>query len=616
MTIVQISAFIFLALLPGVAVAMSLGTTRTDVLSALPLSCGVLYAIGNYSSLFGIPVNSWWLLLIAIASVLTIALRRPWKATASRKLDREKSVGIAFALAAGLFFILMWRNAAGHLGQLLPNHDAMYHSYVIRNIVETHSTKVADALRIFPIGAGSAASFYPLGLHSLIAVATQISGVSINGAMNLVTLGLGIGFFPIGMWVWTREFVEDNRRAAFLTPIAVVLVSSVFPFSPMSWGGMPAIVGMCVAPVIAVSVVRVLQSPTNQGIVLITIALVGIFSIHSTELVLVGLLAFALIAKNSGVSFVNIVRCGFKISLGAGFVLAPVIIATAGGAAERSLDYQPVLDVATTLGQSLLFSFPGFVLASVAVLLAVGVIASNREKESVLTWGLILILVMTCLAAKFPTNSVVRLMTKPWYGQVLRLNYNIVYFAVPLIVWGMSFLLSNKKNLLARISSVAVVLLLVFTGFAQVHRADKLLLESWYKGLVPTNQNSIAAFQWMASRLKQDEYVISDYDGIDGSTWMYALSGAKPTMYGAIADDSRDKMRAQKISVLANVGKLSSHPELVSFLRTSGIKYFYFDERTNVISPKHSFSLENLRNDDVLSEVYQIGNAHVFEINT
>jgi hypothetical protein len=616
MTIIQILAFLFLGLLPGIALATSFGSSRTEVLLALPLSCGVVYTVGNYSSLLGIPVNSWWLLVVATISLFILATRRPWKSWNFRDLDKGTAAGIALGLATGLIFVLMWSNAAGHLGQLLPNHDAMYHSYVIRNIVETDSTKVADALRLFPLGTGSAANFYPVGLHSLIAVLTQTSGVSINGGMNLVTLGLGLGLFPLAMWVWTKEFFNNSVHAAFLTPIAVFLVSSVFPFSPMSWGGMPAIVGMCVAPLIAVSVFRVLQSPSNQGVFLITIALVGIFSIHSTELVLVGLLTIALIAKCGGVSFSNVLRCGMKVSIGAGFALAPVLIATAGGASERSLDYQPVLDVATTLGQSLLFSFPGFVLLSAAILLVLGIIASNREKESVLTWGFVIVLGFTCMAARFPESTFVRLFTKPWYGQVLRLNYNIIYFAVPLIVWGISALFSSRKNLAPRIVSIAVAVLLIFTGIAQVHRADRLLLQSWYKGLIPTNKNSITAYEWMASRLEEDEYVITDYDGIDGSTWMYALSGAKPTMYGAIADDSRDITRTQKIAVLTNIGKLNSHPELVRFLRSSGIKYLYFDERTNVISPKHSFSLEDLRNDTVLSEVFQIGNAHVFEINS
>jgi hypothetical protein len=97
---------------------------------------------------------------------------------------------------------------------------------------------------------------------------------------------------------------------------------------------------------------------------------------------------------------------------------------------------------------------------------------------------------------------------------------------------------------------------------------------------------------------------------------MYALSGVRPIMYGAITDDSRDRWRAQKIDVLINIGQLTSRPDLISFLQQLRIRYIYFDERTNVISPKHTFSLDQLKQDAALTNVYTRGNAHVFEVNS
>jgi hypothetical protein len=293
-----------------------------------------------------------------------------------------------------------------------------------------------------------------------------------------------------------------------------------------------------------------------------------------------------------------------------------VVVATAGGASERNLNYQPVLDVATTIGQSLLHSFSGFALPIASILVAVGIIQTNRQKNSVLTWAFAAVVLVTTLAAAFPGNSMIQLVTKPWYGQVLRLNYNIVYFAVPLIVSAIAWLLSIRKTSLLRFVSVGIVAALLFMGIMQVQRADKLLLESWYNGLVPVNQNSVAAFQWMNENVGKDEYVLTDYDGIDGSTWMYALSGVRPAMYGAITDDNRDRWRAQKIDVLTNMGRLTSRPDLISFLKQVRIRYIYFDERTNVISPKHTFTLNQLKQDAALTNVYTRGNAHVFEINS
>jgi hypothetical protein len=576
----------------------------------------LIYAVANYTSAIGIPFGKAWYFALLIVLLVGVVGNRKNLQWLRREISTIEKIGLVSSAFVGFIFLVMWWRAAGHLGQLLPNHDAMYHSYVIRNIVETESTKVGEALRLFPLGAGSAANFYPLGLHSVIALTSGISGTSINGSMNLVTLVLSIGIFPLSMWMWTRELLGNQKLVAATTPVAVLMLSSVFPWSPMSWGGMPAIVGMCVAPAVAVFVADVLYTPTRKGILLVTIAMVGMFSMHSPELVLVFLMTAVLLIRRGNIPYRNILTSGIRVGIGSVIALAPVVLATAGGASERSLDYQPVLNVATTIGQSVLNSFSGFALPMASILVLVGIIQSNREKNSVLTWAFGAVVIVTTLAAAFPENSIIRLATKPWYGQVLRLNYNIVYFAVPLIVSAVIWLFSIKKTSMLRVVSIVLTVVMMSVGLSQVHRADELLLESWYNGLVPVNQNSVAAFHWMNENIGNDEYVLTDYDGIDGSTWMYALSGVRPVMYGAITDDSRDRWRSKKIAVLSNMGQLTSRPDLIRFLKQVRIRFIYFDERTNVVSPQHTFTLDQIKRDLALTNVYSQGNAHVFEVNS
>jgi hypothetical protein len=97
---------------------------------------------------------------------------------------------------------------------------------------------------------------------------------------------------------------------------------------------------------------------------------------------------------------------------------------------------------------------------------------------------------------------------------------------------------------------------------------------------------------------------------------MYALSGVRPVMYGAITDDSRDRWRQWKIEVLENLGNLSTRPDLIEFLQQVNIRFIYFDERTNAISPQHTFTLEQIKREAALTSVYTNGNAHVFQVNS
>ncbi|MFM2200874.1 MAG: hypothetical protein RL040_74, partial [Bacteroidota bacterium] len=93
-------------------------------------------------------------------------------------------------------------------------------------------------------------------------------------------------------------------------------------------------------------------------------------------------------------------------------------------------------------------------------------------------------------------------------------------------------------------------------------------------------------------------------------------SGVRPVMYGAITDDSRDRWRSKKIAVLSNMGQLTSRPDLIRFLKQVRIRFIYFDERTNVVSPQHTFTLDQIKRDLALTNVYSQGNAHVFEVNS
>ena len=613
MSSTQLLLFLLSFLAPGMLLVRAGGAGLERSLVAVPASCGITYVLGNYLGVVGVPVFPWVLLGGCVLGVAAVVVCRA--DLVPKRPDRHQFLSAAVLLCGGLVLVLMWRRASGSFGQLLPNHDAMYHSYVIRNIMETNSMRVGSALRLFPDGSGTAADFYPLGLHGTIAQAARLSGSSINASMNVVVVAGTLLLFPTVMYAWTRRLIGVSRFLPITTVIAVVLMSPVFPFSPFSWGGMPALVGMGVAPAVALVLDDHLADRTRFGRVLTIVVLVGLFGIHSPELVLALLLTVPLLVARGGeVKLRGIVREAVIIGAWSFLLLLPVLVATAGGAAERDLVYQARLDLVTSTGQTVLFGLTGISLPLVTVLVALGLGLAVRRGFVTVAVGLFVVVVVVIVAGQYPTNSLVRFVTKPWYGQVLRLNYNIVYFAVPAAALALGGLVEVRRRIRRVVALVVIPMIAVFAVGSSVS-AGRTLLDSWYGGLVPPNRNSIEAFNWMASNLADDEYVMTDHDGIDESTWMYAISGAKPIMYGAITEDSRDTYRPQKSAILGNIGRLAERPDLLAFIRTKRIRYFYFDERTNAVSPDHTVSLKQLREDESMTEVFVSANAHVFEFN-
>jgi hypothetical protein len=388
---------------------------------------------------------------------------------------------------------------------------------------------------------------------------------------------------------------------------------------------MPVIVAMSMSPAIAAAIIELIALRTATSRFLISLAAVGIFSIHATELItVIVLVCVAMTARSETRGLFNWLwsREPLWVASYSFFMLVPVVVAVGGGAAERSLSYQPVLDLTQTVGSFALFSFSGFAMPIATVLAAVGIIFSYRRQLMVLSVSFLCVGVVCVLAARFPTNSLIVSSTKPWYGQVLRLNYNVVYFAVPLIALALTeiyvFIISagSRFRILRIAASLLTVSSVSLVALHQNDSATQKLEESWYNGLIPVNQNSIEAFHWMKTNMNSDEYVMTDLDSVDGSTWMYALANVKPIMYGAIANDERDRWRRTKYELIDGVGQLSKRPDLLSWVATHNVKYFYFDERTNAISPEHKVTLEQLRAENELEEVFTLQNAHVFEFKT
>jgi len=591
---------------------------------ALPISVGVNYGWSLYLSRFNIrQTTATYVVLIVILVSISIAFQRRHKSISSVQ-SGNTPYGLLEVLSVsviGIVLLITWYRSAQSLSITLPNHDAMYHSYAIRNILNFGNIAPNRALQIFPVGSGSAANFYPLGIHDLMARAVAVTGVSIPGAMNLVALLFGACWFPLSISLFCRELFSD-RRVTCLSPCAVLLVAPVFPWSPFSWGGLPTIVGMSVVPAAAVAVYRLLNHTSIYASLVMATIFVGMFSLHTPELLSALLLAALMwLAIGEGLPIGSqLLKHLFRSGAFAALLIAPVLHNAVSGVQERNIQYQSAIDSVTLGGQIATSSLSGYSLLALSALLLLCLAVARSRQSRILLIGLLVLDVTVYIAGTHPTNSLVKALLKPWYGQVLRINYNTAYLIVPLIAgvlvecWEMTRRTSARR-VNRFLSSSALVAILVL-GTAATERGQVVsgaLLKSWYSQLVPVNKNSIAAYSWMKQHMSTSDYVMTDKDTVDESLWMYAIANIRPIVYSATTADSRDRYLSEKSQIITSIGHLSSHPQLVNWIDSHNVKYLYFDERTNAVSAQHSFGLVELRSETTLREVFSLGNAHVFE---
>ena len=604
---------LLLYIAPGLAISRFLTKKSGHLARALPITIFAHFTIYEYAHFISIRQSNF----VSIAFILVSVgyLMR----TASREsifIGLKELTTHSMSIIVGAGLIVLWLRSSHSLGSIIPNHDAMNHSYMIKNILETGSQQVEDATRLFPPGAGHAGAFYPLGEHSLIAAAVRLTHSSISGQMNVMVFLCAIGIFPYAMTILCEKLFSDQiRLVRIVAPIVSVLLMFTFPFAPLSWGGMAVIIAMSYVPGAAVALVDAVEDRSQKSLFLVAMLLVGLFVMHNTEAITAYLLALVLIFFRSGLTQLrNLVHTTIRIAGIAFIALWSIVPGLVGGAQDRNLDYQGALDPSTTITDYLLRFFVGRPQFAILILIALALVCVPRKVSTTFGLSYIALGALCVIAGRWPSNHWVRAVLKPWYGQVLRINYNIVYIVTPLLLALVISLLGNRSQ--KRIGSImgvaTLVLLFAFSLRSSITTANDEL-SNWYKQLVPNSSHSLAAYRFMNDDAKGNAMAMTEADTTSNSTWMYAIAGVRPINATAMTGPNGDAYSAIKSELLRSVGHLKHHPKVLQWVKSKNVQYFYFDENVNLITPNHDTSLEALRSDSELYEVFSSGNAHVFE---
>ncbi|CAB4941367.1 MAG: hypothetical protein F2842_04495 [Actinobacteria bacterium] len=600
-----VGAWLAVGLLPGLLVTVGLrwgrGWLRALVIAPL-VSYGVLMLVAVALTVVGVSVEPTTVLPLALVVGL-LCLAVGWLRHTHVIEPEVVAARAAELLPLALIVIASatcWWMASDGLAAVPPNDDGSNHGLFATQILNERTIApsqvvVGDVLTDKP-----SAAYYPLAIHLVAALMARISGGPVASALTLQVV-VAMALLPAGMFVLTRRLYPLRPGVG---PVAA-LVSVMFvamPYYVATWGGYPFIIGIALVP-IAVDALCGAGRDTGaiRGGLLVGLVLVGLFAVHSSEmLAALGLALLVLIgcwARRErriveslapwlvGVVVVSlfIVPQWAQLRAGANVVATAALIAPQSplAAIVGSICYVPFLAF-----PSLLFHLPLWVgvlyLVSGAAVLALvvgGAVVSVRRRWSP-EWvvGLVLVIIVVIVSAlRVP---IVDALTVPWYSRSDRLVMNEIFLFSPLAALGAVSLLTRISRVSVRSLAVVAAAGLVAAPALVVSRG---VVDAAYEQGSLAGIHERAAFDWLATRVSPGERVLND--PADGSGWMWTLSGVPPLF--AVAPHQIEGWGNRTV-LIDSASEVGSDLAVRGFADLWRVRYAYVGPR---VFPEHEASL-------------------------
>ncbi|HQE15651.1 MAG TPA: hypothetical protein PLD01_11350 [Mycobacterium sp.] len=284
-------AAVLLLTLPGALVARAGGMRAVPALAVGPvLTYGVVGAAIVPFGALGIPWNARTALatlvvVTALAWVLhRFLVRRRQVRSASVASPRpEYLVATGVFLGAVAIGLAAWRGMPNW--QSVPSTwDAVWHANTVRWILDTGQASPTHMGELRNVET-QAALYYPSAFHALAAVLAQLIGAAPTTAYTLSSLAAAVWLFPLsaGLLTWNLLIGRMTRwRTAASAATAAVLAASftAVPYVEFGTASMPNMTayGLAVPAFVLVTT----ATAHRDRIPLAVLALVGVFSVHTT----------------------------------------------------------------------------------------------------------------------------------------------------------------------------------------------------------------------------------------------------------------------------------------------------------------------------------------------
>ncbi|MFG1644288.1 DUF6541 family protein [Amycolatopsis sp. NPDC049252] len=483
---------------------------------------------------------------------------QPW--TRRAHLAVAACVGIATAVSIAVVV-----SGRGGTTAVFQRWDTVFHANGIRYIAETGDGSLTGmgTLNWYPDG-----SFYPNAYHLVGALVYQLSGTSIPVTLNAVTMPIA-GLFALAMVALVRQL---GGRAVFAGCAALVAGGATTgAYESVSSGLLPFALGIVLTPLAAVALQRFVVRPGVDTGAVLALSAAGLLAAHSSALFGAILFALPLVVqrwyralRGRRVDGVPDGKAAWRVvggdvlkmipvMVGAGLLAAPHILG-AITFTSGSYPYHPwgshmpvwkALAMLATFKQVL--PVPQIWLTVFLALGALTLVALRRMR-----WVMLSALGLSALfvvVACFGGEDWVISLSRPWWNDRFRL---MALAAIPMCLIA-AHGMSEAQRWLAKVATgrawvrarpwltgrvgLATAVLIVVAmgvltgGFYRAANAKTVSL-LYYNGLPgevvpPVSQDEIDAMDRLGELgIPGDQKVLNDR--LDGTAWMYALTGVHP----------------------------------------------------------------------------------------
>jgi len=628
--------WLLLCVLPGFLAVSALDPRRSalDRLAIAPLvSLGVGFAVAAWLGALHVPGSAWYapasLGVVAVGSAIVIA-RRPravsWRRAWTPGRRRTWAViGVALAIPLLLWTVAITISEPGW-ATVVPSSDGTTHGIVLTDILRGGSiyppllgrADLAVAGDPGPVGpAGLPVVTYPLALHVLAAPIAAVT--TVPSALLVPLTVMASAWLVLGAVALTRRF--GSPRQALAAGLAASCLAPMVPFWHVYWGPAPMMLAVALVPA---ATIALLDVRPGRGLIVPTLAVAGLFSLHVTELlVVIGLAGVHQLCVRRDAGWWRTTARMTGCGLAALVVAAPLTayLVFAHGAA-RPQDASPRLEAVPALFVALLR--PVVVLTESHGALLVAVLAAGVTMVILTVVGArsawvhplgrsLVVVTLVCLGiGVLAYVGAVPILTSPWYTNGDRVIGQAAALVPSLIGIGLVVVAQRlrREPVAVRAAGLVGAALIVavmavqavgaaatgLTGFSVVTAADR------------------DAFVWLAEHAAPGQRVLND--DTDGSAWMYESSaGTVFPLFGGRPGEgfqSHDEY-ADRLHLLDTVQDIATNAQTRAEAVRWNVKYVMVGERTVKNGPRF-LDAEALATAEGLREVFSSGGAKVYEI--